>query len=347
MTVSRLDIAVDKTGLSYPAGGTIAVLRARADTDYSAFSRTNLELFNSFRPEHDRLTGLGHATPDAVGQGYDLALVHVTRSKAETLGLIGLALERTKTNGTIVVDGARTDGIDSVLKQINSVLPLAGKIAKYHGRLFWLTRPKTLPETVVTWRENLDLGVNPDGFHTAPGMFSSNHIDAGSRLLASHFDNRINGLVADLGAGWGWLSARALALGQPEHIDLFEAELRALDAARINLADAPAGFYWADVPTLSNAARYDIAITNPPFHQGREATPSLGLAFIAKAAAILKPSGSLWLVANRQLPYEASLDQYFGRWQILEETGQFKVVLASRPLAGSGRKRTVKRSRPR
>ena len=72
-------------------------------------------------------------------------------------------------------------------------------------------------------------------------------------------------------------------------------------------------------------------IANPPFHQGRAAEPDLGAAFIAAAARILKPSGQLFLVANRQLPYEAVLAIAFREWEKLSEDGTYKVMHASRP----------------
>ena len=67
-------------------------------------------------------------------------------------------------------------------------------------------------------------------------------------------------------------------------------------------------------------------IANPPFHQGRAAEPDLGAAFIAAAARILTPAGRLLMVANRQLPYEATLDAAFRHWEKLAEDGAYKVM---------------------
>ena len=44
---------------------------------------------------------------------------------------------------------------------------------------------------------------------------------------------------------------------------------------------------------------------NPPFHTRPRADPALGQAMIRKAAAALRRGGRLFMVANRQLPYEA------------------------------------------
>ncbi len=356
MPHSRLEIALGRSGLSLPAQGRIAVLRARPDTDHSVLPGERLQLFNGFRPDHDRLAAAGHAVAARPPEGQEFAavLVEITRSKDETKGLIAQALEMVGPGGMVLVDGARTDGIDSVLRHCRAVLPIDDVLIKHHGRLFRMTRPAELPAEVRAWADALALRPNRDGFLTAPGMFSPDHIDAGSALLARHFDARLRGNVADLGAGWGWLAIQALKAGRIERIELFEAEDAALAAARANIDDPRARFFWADVtaatatavgpqqeqgndanrPADTPLATYDAVICNPPFHQGRAATPALGLEFIRRAHALLATDGALWLVANRQMPYESILRESFGEVTPLEENSAFKAILATRPIAG-------------
>jgi 16S rRNA (guanine1207-N2)-methyltransferase len=81
----------------------------------------------------------------------------------------------------------------------------------------------------------------------------------------------------------------------------------------------------------AGGAPYDAVIANPPFHQGRAAEPDLGAAFVAAAARILGPRGELFLVANRQLPYEAVLSLAFRDWEKLSEDATYKVIRAERP----------------
>ena len=71
---------------------------------------------------------------------------------------------------------------------------------------------------------------------------------------------------------------------------------------------------------------------NPPFHEGKEADPLIGLKFIAAAAQALRPEGQLWLVANRQLPYENLLTEAFAQMDKIVETGGFKVLHARNPI---------------
>jgi 16S rRNA (guanine1207-N2)-methyltransferase len=199
--------------------------------------------------------------------------------------------------------------------------------------VFWLTRPDPLPAEIGQWAEAAAPAPNGEGFVTAPGVFSHERSDPGSHRLAAALKGRVAGRVADLGGGWGWL-ARAALDAEPaiEAIDLYEAEALALDAARLNVADSRASFHWSDVTGLGNGIPpYDAVITNPPFHSGRAADPDLGATFIGAAARILKPGGRLLMVANRQLPYEATVAASFRHWEKLAEDGIYKVIRAERP----------------
>src|SRR5690606_27540716 len=117
-------------------------------------------------------------------------------------------------------------------------------------------------------------------------------------------------------------------------LHLYEAEARALELAKENLAPharrAALEFRWHDV-AAGLPDRYDVIVSNPPFHgPGRAARPDIGRAFIAAAARALVPGGTLWLVANRQLPYEQALGEGFAEVQTLAQERGFKVVRARR-----------------
>jgi 16S rRNA (guanine1207-N2)-methyltransferase len=172
-------------------------------------------------------------------------------------------------------------------------------------------------------------------FLSRPGVFAWDRIDAASALLARHLPTDLRGRAADLGAGYGYLSAELLERNPGiAALDAFEADARALAMARHNLAvftpRVALGFHWHDV-AAGLPDSYDAVVTNPPFHapDGRE-RPDIGRAFIAAAAAALRPGGRLWLVANRHLPYEQALGGGFGEARMVAQEGGFKVVEAVR-----------------
>jgi 16S rRNA (guanine1207-N2)-methyltransferase len=169
-------------------------------------------------------------------------------------------------------------------------------------------------------------------FRSRPGLFAWDRIDAGSALLAEHLPHDLRGRAADLGAGYGFLSTELLAKNPGiVALDLYEAEARALELARGNLAAHAArvelAFHWHDV-AQGLLARYDAIVSNPPFHVGRADLPELGRAFILAAAAALRPGGRFWLVANRHLAYEAALAQHFAQVRTVAMRDGFKVIEA-------------------
>ena len=336
----RLALAIESQEFDLPPEGDVVVLRAEPARALDLIDPARLICEQSFRPTHDALARQGVSVTQRACGPAAMVVMNLTRSRAENLGNAARGLEMLEPGGLLVVSGAKTDGADSLARQSAKALPLDGQFTKSHGRVFWLTRPAVLPEQVALWAQAAAPRANVAGFLTAPGMFSPDHPDPGSMRLAEALDGQVKGLVADLGAGWGWLAKQALEkCPKITRIDLYEAEFTALEAARSNLSDPRADFHWSDASTLRpTTAPYDAVICNPPFHHGRAAQPEIGAGFIAAAARILKPYGRLLLVANRQLPYEAELEARFRIVRRLSEDGAFKVIAADRPLRGKPRR---------
>jgi len=72
-----------------------------------------------------------------------------------------------------------------------------------------------------------------------------------------------------------------------------------------------------------------VIISTPPFHTpSRADRPDIGQRFIAVAAQALRPGGRLYVVANRHLPYEYTLNESFGAVRVIAERDGFKLVEA-------------------
>ncbi|TJV70438.1 MAG: class I SAM-dependent methyltransferase [Mesorhizobium sp.] len=290
-----------------------------------------LHLVQGFRPHFRALQASGYTvTPRVEGQGYDMALVLAGRHRGQNELRIAEALERVAPGGLIAVAGGKDDGIDSLRKRINALAPLEGHLPKHHGVAFWFRRAGT--EAAETLRAgNPDLVVE-GGFKTAPGMFSFDRIDAGSKLLVASLPNDLKGNVADFCAGWGYLAAQVLQRSQGlTALDLYEADFEALEAARLNVRGAiEPRFFWIDLLTEAAERRYDAIVMNPPFHSGRAAEPGIGAGIIRAVSKALKPGGRLLMVANRQLPYEQVLSAAFASHAEIARDGMFKVFSARR-----------------
>lgn len=298
-----------------------------------ALATARVVAIQGWRPLHDALRASGAATrPDPAEDDLDvdLALVRLGRSRVRNLAAIAEGTLRLAAGGTLIAAGANELGAAGHAR-------LAGardSIAGFHGRAFWFAR-EAAPQaaTLAAWRAAVALtAVPPDGRIGAPGAFAWDRVDTGSELLAAHLPAAIAGRVADLGAGWGFLSLRLGATSpRIETLDLYEADHASLAAARANLNHvAAARFHWHDVATGLPHGPYDTIVSNPPFHDDRGADIAVGLGFIRAAARALRPGGTLWLVANRRLPYEAALRAEFAHSALVDARDGYKVIAARR-----------------
>ncbi|MEP3347445.1 MAG: class I SAM-dependent methyltransferase [Litoreibacter sp.] len=329
MTDTRFSLALDQDLLSLPEGD-VAVLNAAGDMDLSFADSARLRLSQSFYPDHKALSSRGFnvTVDDTPAVAASLVMCH--RSKPATFDLVARALKQTAVGGIVAVEGAKTDGAESILKAVRKRFDGVETYAKAHGKLFWFPRPDALPDLSDWIAKPIALDA---GFTTYPGVFSSDGIDKGSALLAQHLPD-LKGPVADLGAGWGYLARKILSSEGVKSLDMVEADHHALEAAKVNITDPRAKFHWGDV-TYHVGSNYAAVVSNPPFHLGRKPAPELGQMFIRRAADMLMPKGQFWMVANRNLPYEQTLNERFGQVDTIAQTAGFKVICARRPLTVS------------
>jgi 16S rRNA (guanine1207-N2)-methyltransferase len=325
MSHPRLSLALNGGGLSL-SEGRIVVFGARSDLDLRDLPQDQCQLVVGYKPDHDRFAAAGWDVVTAPSGDFATGLVFLPRAKklAKTMvaEALGLGVQ------TVVIDGLKTEGVDSLLKEVGRAAPLQNSISKAHGKLFWVAT-SDLGDALNAWAAPARQEVG-DGLITAPGVFSADGIDPASRLLVDALPAKLGKHLADLGAGWGYLSRAILSRDTVKSLALVEADHTSLSCARENVTDERASFYWADATNWRSDRLLDGVIMNPPFHTGRAAEPQLGQAFIANAARNLALSGQLWLVANRQLPYEATLAQLFLDVEEIAGDNRFKVLHAAR-----------------
>ena len=327
MTISRIETAFSDGLLQLPNCGRILVMRS--PPKYSdLLPADQIDVVHGFVPAHAAWESAGANMLEDPSNGYVMAIVTCPRGKDFARYLIAQALHALGPGGVMVVDGQKTDGIEPLLKALKTEISNIEVLSKSHGKLLVFARPEILPTTITNW-ENFS-PKSPDPWVTALGAFSAEAIDKGSVLLSENLPN-LKGSVCDLGAGWGYLSRAILGYTKVQSLDLVEAERAALEAAKQNVKDLRAAFHWADARMFGTKKSYDFVVTNPPFHSGRAADPSLGQMFLTRARVLLKPSGTLALVANRHLPYERTLIEAFAKVETVTLTNGFKVIHATRP----------------
>lgn len=297
--------------------------------------KSGLVCEQTLREEYDALMAAGFETVTELEGEFDCGMCLVTRHRRENDANVARGWDLLEEGGTLVCAGRNDVGIKSMEKRLGKFVGIEGKVTKNHSRAFWMRKGETGNPFPDEWLELARPASHMDGlpFVTQPGIFSWNKVDRGSAFLLEHLPARIAGDVADFGAGWGFLSHELLdRFERIKRIDLLENEKMALDAAKLNVTDERASFFWTDLAGPVTGDRvYDWVVTNPPFHTSSRTDITLGCRFIEVAARSLGHGGKLLLVANRQLPYEREVNRLFNEVERLAESADFKVLLASRP----------------
>lgn len=321
MTALRFAHALETGALAVPEG-RVAIFAPPAGA-LLPFGPEDVQIITGSRPDHDHFADRGYDCQRQPTGSFAFALVFVPRARDRARGLIAAAAAL---GGPVVVEGNRTDGVDGLLRDLKARVSGLENLPKAHGRVIWFDAGADLADWAAA-----ALPRQQGRWWTVPGAFSTDGPDPGSEALLAALPP-LKGVVADLGAGWGYLSAGILAASPNlAALHLIEADADALDCARRNVLDPRAVFHWADALRPLPGAPYDVVVSNPPFHTTRAADPGLGRAFLDAAARALTPNGTLWLVANRHLPYESALSEAFIGVETLPGTPAFKIIRAHRP----------------
>lgn len=322
--------------LQLPVDGSVLFLRARDGFRLREAAHRDWLCEQSFKPFAEALlrSGLtvGEAAPDA---HFKVVLVLPPRQRDEARAWFARAAHYARMGGLVVACAPNAEGAKSAQADLAALLGSVSHLSKHKCRVFWGATSSSLNRALFDSWLSLDVPqTNAAGYLSRPGLFAWDRVDTASALLAAHLPDDLTGRLADFGAGYGYLASQIVA--RCPHIaalDLYEAEARALEPARMNIERAVrdsarqliVGLYWHDV-TVGVERRYDAVVSNPPFHQGRADLPDLGRAFISQAAHALLPQGRLWLVANRHLPYEATLCEHFEHVRTVVVQDGFKVI---------------------
>lgn len=308
--------------------------------------RGRIDAVQPWKPTADALAASGVRLVDAPEGPYDIAFVRLQRQRERHLGDLARALEALKPGGTLAVCGPNALGGARLAEDLRAMGVAGTATSKRKCRLVVATRAPTLD--LARWIAiDAPRRVAAIDAWSAPGIFAWDRIDPGSALLLDHLP-KLDGKVADLGAGWGALSRALLARAPDAELHAYEADARALDCLRKNVPGAKA--VWHDVTASLPERGYDAIVSNLPFHDPRGENRALAEKFARAGRAALAPGGRFYAVANIHLPYEKTLDAVFGRVERLGERDGYKVFEAyaaatkepSAPASAPGKSSTPK-----
>ncbi|MHB8351817.1 MAG: class I SAM-dependent methyltransferase [Thermoplasmata archaeon] len=173
-------------------------------------------------------------------------------------------------------------------------------------------------------------------FETDRGLFASAGLDPGTDLLISVLDPAPTDRVLDMGCGWGPLGIAAARAAPSGRVLMVDVNRRAVHLARLNARENRLPHVEVRVGSLYGPVgeeRFDIIVTNPPYHAGRP----MVLALLEGAPDHLVPGGRILLVGKGSqgiLFYQKWLEEKWGAGAVeVRARGSGYRVLEARPAA--------------
>jgi 16S rRNA (guanine1207-N2)-methyltransferase len=242
---------------------------------------------------------------------------------------MALALRALAPGGALTALAPKDKGGSRLGKELKGFGCSVSETSRRHYRICEGERPSSLTGIDEALAEGSPRFDETLGLWTQPGVFSWNRLDPGSALLAENLPP-LKGRGADLGCGIGILARTILKSPDVAHLTMIDIDRRAVEMAARNIDDPRAVAQWADIRGGTRLERLDFVVMNPPFHDGGAEDQSLGQSFIRRAAEALRTGGTLWLVANRHLPYEGVLKPLFKRVTPKIEAAGYKIYEAQK-----------------
>ncbi|WGE35987.1 16S rRNA (guanine(1207)-N(2))-methyltransferase RsmC [Actinobacillus genomosp. 1] len=259
----------------------------------------------------------------------ELAVFYWTKNKQECQYQLLQWLSQASIGQEMLIIGENRAGVRSVEK----LLEPYGNIAKidsarrcglYHFEL------QSIPEFdgKTFWKSYRLHDLN---IFALPAVFSSAELDGGTQLLLSTFNkaDRLKGKVLDLGCGAGVIGASLKHHFEKIKLTMSDIHAMALESSRRTLAEnALEGTVVASDVFSHIEERFDLIVSNPPFHDGIDTAYQAVENLIAQAKQRLNRGGELRIVANAFLPYPDLLDKAFGSHKMIAKSNKFKVYSA-------------------
>jgi len=313
-------------GRAYLVDNNVAAVKAARRT-LTLNSVTNAEV---------HLSDVASAVRDVA---FDVVATHLPRGKAVAHQFIADAAAVLKQGGRFYLVGHKRAGIKPFVAYAQDVFgngQVIGLKKSCRVAVCIKNEETTVPQTHYhRWHEfSTEIGDKVYRFVSKPGVFSWDKLDAGTRILVETVKIRPGDTVLDLGCGYGIIGLIAAEKAHQGKVYLADSNAVATEAARRTLAlneVTHAEVHLSDGAAAVRDVRFDVVLTNPPFHQERRTDYNVAHQFIRDAARVLRRRGRLYVVANRFIRYEDPLREHFYEVSVAYEDNLYRVLLATRP----------------
>ncbi len=252
----------------------------------------------------------------------DVAVMNLLYQPANSWMLYGLhcAAHALRPHGRLYVLGAKERGILTIAKRMQELFGNLETLEISKGQRVLCSQQNSRGEQATSFLEKAAISV-----------FAASKLDEGTRLLIEALEVHVTDQALDIGCGAGFLGLHIAHLATQGTVTMLDASLAAVASAQQTIAQSGLGNVQAlasDATRAVQGQRFDLIVTNPPFHQGGIQTTKIAERFIAEAAPLLRPRGRFYLVANRFLKYEPALRTHFSQMEEVQGNSRYKVLRA-------------------
>ncbi len=308
----------------------VLILNAQAHPLWVGLSQqTDVQFTQTFKPYILQLEALGLNVSSQLEGEFDLILFVPSKDKKQSLGWIAEAMNHLSDGGKLMMACENQYGAKSYESALKKLAGATASSSKSKCRLFSAKKTSALNvELQQQWLVDTKPQVMAShGLWAQSGLFSWKKADIGSTMLLNHLP-QLSGKVMDLCCGYGLLAKHIIQHSDAvSKLHLVEADSLALACAVKNTQ----GFehvitHHLDAVHELLPKHMDAVVCNPPFHTGQIRDVELGKTIVSKACGALTHGGELFLVANRQLPYEQVLDTFLRSYECVAVGDGFKII---------------------
>jgi 16S rRNA (guanine1207-N2)-methyltransferase len=325
--------------LAYFAASTPGVYIAATDINLTALKAT-LQTMNKNNILSTKFNILREIDlPFGDNEKFDSVIIQPSKGRLLTRRWIVQANAALKPGGRLYLAGSNASGIQSMIKDAQSLFgngrvlgfKKGNRVALFkkgtqQQKPYWAGSPGIASHTWVEFPVFIK-GVKFE-ILSLPGVFSYDHLDEGTKMLLDVVDIPPGATVLDMGCGYGIIGLWAASNGAAS-VDLVDNNLLAVNASRETIKAnhiQNANLLPLDLLDGFLPGRYDLILSNPPFHIGHAVDYQVAQAMITQSFQALLPGGRLAIVANRFIHYDWIIKNIFGNCTVAAESGKFRVL---------------------
>ena len=278
--------------------------------------------------------------PKDMEQSVQLVYIQIPKGRSLARRWLVQAHRALVKGGNLYIAGSNPAGIQSVIKDGGELYGNGDVLAYKKGNRVarFIKKTESMPEVEWarlpgiapgSWIEfEIELSNHLFKIRSLPGVFSYDSLDEGTQMLLDAIRIPSDSDVLDVGCGYGIIGMNAAQSGA-HLVHLVDNDLLATTACKMTLeinGITNAQVFSGDLLEPVGSNKYNLILSNPPFHTGQAVDYQIAEAMIAQSFQALHPGGRLSLVANRFIRYDRLIQAIFENVAVLAQSGKYHVL---------------------